>query len=195
MKAFSKLTDEEQLAIIAYQADNTYYYSKITALTEDSMFYEDNSYSLTPAQYDIISKGMSTYEIYKLQMTASDASRILRETAKETIEQLYTEKLDKVISTFNDVIAVIIPTIDTASHTVTKSTTHIAEVLASLNTTRNKLVNNVDLLDLATINAKLEMRLSDVADVKNKFTKELEPVQKDLTSLIKSLRTIVLPSE
>ncbi|MEA2037231.1 MAG: hypothetical protein U9O94_06985 [Nanoarchaeota archaeon] len=117
MKPFNELTTDEQIDIIHFMSGTMpMYYSKITQLSPDSLEYNDKTYTLSKSQYDIIVNGLNIYEVYKLQMTASEADSILRTASEKSFESLYSDKFDKLISAFNSAI-------DVASDTIRTTTT------------------------------------------------------------------------
>lgn len=197
MKQFNELTTEELIDLVSFMSeDNRYYYSKIDNILDGILIYSGTKYSIkSPDLLLKIREGLTTYEIYKLSMSRSDAEEVLQDKAEQVLANLYKSKLDPLVDTFNVVTDSFNELLLTSSEIIKKSSITTDSVIGDIRMLKATLEKSISTMDMTKIDSKLQQKLSDVKEVKDEFLTELKPAQQELANIIGKLHKIVDPSK
>lgn len=177
MKPFEELTQEERNNVVC---NNNYkmpiFYASLTSfIPPNGIIYNDEAYEITPEAYTDLFNGKLRYEAYALQMTASDAERLLSEKAENVLQHKFATQIDSVISNFNNSFHSLRDTFTRAAEDL-KASKQLSDNMEEVS---KKLTDTYEAFDVKSVQERLNQKLD-----------ELKPVRQEFNQVVKDLKTL-----
>lgn len=193
MKQVHNMTPEELQKLLAFTTESgeVYFYSKIQRISKSSMLYDNIPFDLSKEQYKTIITGLNNYEAYKLSMLKQEAEELLKEKAETVLKDYYKDRLDSVLLPLETVTTTLIKEATVAFSSVDTAHSSLSRTTTSLSEYAKKVDKFVESTDLHTAELRLKQKVRELDEVKDRVLNTLQPVTKEASTILSTLKTIV----
>lgn len=187
------MTPEELQKILSFTTESgeIYFYSKIQRISKSSMLYNNTPFELSKEQYETIIIGLNNYEAYKLSTSKQEAEELLKEKAETVLKEYYKDRLDSVLLPLETIVTTLIKNTKATFNSVDTAHASLDETASALSEYAKKVDKFVKSTDLHTAELRLKHKVRELDEVKDEILSTLQPVTKEASSILSTLKTIV----